>query len=124
MTEISAAGAAASVEALRLVYTTFPDLDAACAFARHMVGQRFAACVNLYPGMTAIYEWKGAIESASEVGVLIKTVESRLAATLAEARARHPYETPALLVLGRADANADYLAWALAQTRPGQESHG
>jgi len=123
MTETSAAGAKASAEALRLVYTTLPDLKTAEDFVLHLVRGRFAACANLYPGMTSIYEWKGEIERACEVGVLIKSVESRLPALLTEARARHPYETPALIVLARGDSNADYLAWALAQTQLGQ-THG
>jgi periplasmic divalent cation tolerance protein len=119
MTDTRATGADVAVEALRLVYTTLPDLKTAEEFALHLVRGRFAACTNLYPGMTSIYEWKGQIERASEVGVLIKTVESRLEALLGEARARHPYETPALLVLARGDSNADYLAWALTQARAG-----
>jgi periplasmic divalent cation tolerance protein len=106
-------------EALRLVYTTLPDRDSAEGFARALVEARLAACVNLYPGMTSIYEWKGTLEQTSEIGLIIKTVESRLPALLEAARARHPYETPALIVLAQTDANTDYLAWALAQTGAG-----
>jgi periplasmic divalent cation tolerance protein len=115
MTAKSATGAEPA-EALRLVYTTLPDMGTAELFARALVEGRHAACVNLYPGMTSIYVWNGATEQASEVGVLMKTVESRLSALLDAARARHPYDVPALIVIDPADANADYLAWAIAQT--------
>jgi periplasmic divalent cation tolerance protein len=101
---------------LTLVYTTLPDQAAAETLGRALIEAQLAACVNIYPGMTALYEWKGTLERASETGMIIKTVAPRLPALLEKARALHPYETPALLVLGRATANPDYLAWAKAQT--------
>ena len=105
-----------SDQPLILVYTTLPDLGAAEALGRRLVEARLAACVNIYPGMIALYEWNGALERASEAGMIIKTTAPKLEAMLEEARAAHPYETPALLVLGPVAANADYLAWAHAQT--------
>ena len=108
--------------ALTLVYTTLPDPAAAESLGRTLIETRLAACVNIYPGMTALYEWNGALERASEAGMIIKTTAARLDAMLAEARRLHPYETPALLVLGPVAANADYLAWAFAQTRAASET--
>ena len=96
---------------LRLVYTTLPDAEAAEALGRALIEAGLAACVNIYPGMTALYEWKGALETAREVGMIIKTTAPRLEALLTRTAALHPYETPALLVLGAA-ANPDYFAWA------------
>jgi periplasmic divalent cation tolerance protein len=102
---------------LTLVYTTLPDQTAE-AFGRALVESRLAACVNIYPGTTALYEWKGVLEKAGEAGLIIKTTADRLDALLEQARALHPYETPALLVLGPVKANGDYFAWAKAQTQP------
>jgi len=102
---------------LRLVYTTLPDEAAAEALGRALIEAHLAACVNIYPGMTALYEWKGALETAREAGMIIKTTAPRLPAMLERAAALHPYETPALLVLGAA-ANPDYFAWAEAAVAP------
>ena len=101
---------------LILIYTTLPDAASAEALGRALIESRLAACINIYPGMIALYEWNGAIERTGEVGMIIKTTAPHLDALLVRARALHPYEIPALLVLGRADANPDYLAWAKAQT--------
>lgn len=103
---------------LVLIYTTLPNLAAAEAMARHLIEARLAACANIYPGITAVYRWEGAIETATEAGMVLKTPPDRLEALLIETRALHPYEVPALLVLGRASANAEYFAWAMAETRP------
>ena len=103
--------APAAQSELKLVYTTLPNPEAAEAFARALIEAGLAACVNIYPSMTALYEWKGALEAVREVGMIIKTTTPRLAALLERAAALHPYETPALLVLGAA-ANPDYFAWA------------
>ena len=61
-----------------------------------LVAARLAACVNIFPGMISIYEWKGARETADEVAMIIKTRRSLADAVLAETKRLHPYELPAL----------------------------
>lgn len=104
---------------LVFIYTTLPDLEAAEALGEHLVRARLAACVNIFKGMTAIYEWKGALERADEIAMFIKTRRSLVSAAIREARGRHPYETPIFAVLPLEHVNADYLAWAQAQTQTG-----
>jgi periplasmic divalent cation tolerance protein len=48
------------------VYTTFPALDDAKLVGDALVAARLAACVNIFPEMISIFEWKGAREEASE----------------------------------------------------------
>ena len=51
-----------------VVYVTAPS-EVARSLARHLVEatpQRFAACVNLLPGVTSIYSWKGKTEELFE----------------------------------------------------------
>ena len=42
-----------------LIYTTFPSLEEAKRVGDALVSARLAACVNMFPGMISIYEWKG-----------------------------------------------------------------
>ena len=102
-----------------LIYTTFDGPEAARRVGRALVEARLAACVNMFPGMTAIYEWQGTLEEAGECAMLIKTRRGLQARVLAEARRLHPYDTPALLVIGIDDGDSDFLAWITAQTQPG-----
>ena len=54
-----------SMERPVLVYTTFPDEATALAVGEALVSEKLAACVNVIPGMTSVYAWKGAVERAT-----------------------------------------------------------
>lgn len=94
-----------------LVLTTLPaDADGA-TFARSLVDERLAACVNLLPQMESIYRWEGRIEQESERQVVIKTSRDRLVALWDRVRDLHPYEVPEFLVLPIIEGNEAYLRW-------------
>lgn len=98
------------------VYSTFPDEAAAKRLAEALVTARIAACVNIYPPMTSVYEWQGTLETSSEVAAFIKTRRALVDDVIAAARPLHPYTVPCFLVLPIEGGNSDYLAWARAQT--------
>ena len=45
-----------------LVLTTLPPSADAAAFARALIAERLAACVNVHQEMISIYRWEGAVE--------------------------------------------------------------
>jgi periplasmic divalent cation tolerance protein len=89
--------------------TVAADADAA-ALARALVEGRLAACVNVLPAMTSIYQWKGAVAEAREQQLVIKTAPGTVAALQAWLLAHHPYEIPEFLVLEATGSDA-YLRW-------------
>ena len=99
-----------------LVYTTFPDADAALAVGEALVRLRLAACVNVLPGMRSVYAWKGAVERADEVVALIKSREALAGPLSAALKERHPYETPIILHLPVVGADPDTAAWIAEET--------
>jgi periplasmic divalent cation tolerance protein len=99
-----------------LIYTTFPSLDDAKRVGEALVAARLAACVNMFPGMISIFEWKGAREQANEVAMIIKTRASLTKQVLNETKRLHPYELPALLVLPTEGGSAEYCGWIVSQT--------
>lgn len=101
-----------------IVLTTFPaDPDAARTFARTLVDERLAACVNVHTPMTSVYRWQGVIEEATESQMTIKTTAAQVAALLARIEELHPYDVPEILVLPAADGAAAYLEWVRDSTR-------
>ena len=100
-----------------LVLTTWPASSDASAFARTLVDERLAACVNVLPRMQSIYRWKDAIESEAERQILVKTTESRLAALEARIRELHPYEVPEIIAVPVENGLPAYLQWVDAETR-------
>ena len=93
-----------------VVLTTLSATADAAAFARVLVDERLAACVNVLPVMTSLYRWKGAVEEEREQQLVIKTAADRVAAIEARFRELHPYELPEFVVLS-AGASAAYLDW-------------
>ena len=93
-----------------VVLTTLGESTDAAAFARVLVADRLAACVNVLPAMTSLYRWKGSIEEDREQQLVIKTTRDRVAALEARFQELHPYELPEFVVLS-AEASAPYLGW-------------
>ena len=93
-----------------LVLTTWPNGDAA-AFARRLVHDQLAACVNVLAPMMSIYRWQGTVEETTERQVLIKTTRARLGALRARVDELHPYDVPEFLVLPIVDGGDTYLNW-------------
>lgn len=102
--------------AARIVLVTHP-LRGARAFARALVEAGLAACVNLVP-LTSVYRWRGKVESAREVLLVVKTARSRVRALERRVKAEHPYEVPEVVVLAPEHVESRYLAWLLAESRP------
>lgn len=94
-----------------IVLTTLGVQTDAAAFARVLVDERLAACVNILPAMTSVYRWKGAIEEDREQQLVIKTTSDLLAALEVRFHELHPYELPEFLVVAVADGSAGYLQW-------------
>jgi periplasmic divalent cation tolerance protein len=104
------------METFAVVLTNLPDRDAALALARALVERRLAACVNVLAGCTSVYRWKGAIESADEVPVLIKTRLSLYPQVEQAIRELHPYELPEIVVLPLHGGLQGYLDWVATET--------
>ncbi|MEI7429737.1 MAG: divalent-cation tolerance protein CutA [Betaproteobacteria bacterium] len=100
-----------------LVLTNLPDQTAAETLAMALVEERLAACVNILQPCRSIYRWKNAVETANEIPLLIKTTEACYPALEAAIRARHPYETPEIIVFPVSQGLPDYLAWVHAETQ-------
>ena len=100
------------------VYSTFPDRKSAETVARCVVEAKLAACVNILPPMTSIFEWEGKLDASTEHAVLIKTRRALADRAISAARPLHPYVIPCFLILPIASGTGDYLAWARAQTQP------
>ena len=99
-----------------LVITNCPDEASANAIALALVEERLAACVNLLPRVQSIYRWQGAVESASEIPLLIKSTATHYPALEQRIVALHPYDLPEIVALPITDGLPAYLNWLAAET--------
>ncbi len=91
--------------------TTFPEGPEATAFAEALVRERLAACVQVLPQMTSVYEWEGKIEKSTEHLLLIKTEKSLITKLQKRLEEVHPYSVPEFIVLTSEQVGSKYLAW-------------
>lgn len=101
-----------------IVLSHLPDRATAVKLAQELVAKRLAACVNVLAECASIYRWKGAIENAAEVPVLIKTRAARYDEVEAAIRALHPYELPEILAVPAVRGLERYLQWVAEETTP------
>jgi periplasmic divalent cation tolerance protein len=94
-----------------VVFTTCNSQEQGAQLARHLIEHRLAACVNILTGVRSFYRWKGEIEQASEVVLLIKSrrdVFDKLREAIGQL---HSYEIPEVIALPIVDGSDAYLSW-------------
>ena len=95
----------------QIALCTAPDKSTAEKLAKMMVQEKLAACVNIVPNISSIYQWQDQIEQEPEVLMIIKT-ESRLIADIGDLlEQEHPYEVPELISCNIEQASGSYLHW-------------
>ncbi|MCC7103604.1 MAG: divalent-cation tolerance protein CutA [Chloroflexi bacterium] len=98
------------------VRTTIDSKEGAEVLARALVEARAAACAQVVGPIQSCYRWEGALETAEEWLVLVKTRRDRLGAVEAVIAERHPYEVPELIALPVVWGTAAYARWVEEET--------
>lgn len=93
-----------------VVMTTTDDPGEAATLARALVEGRLAACVQAMP-IASTYRWEGAVETADERLLLIKTRADRVDEIKAFLDEHHAYDTPECVVVPVTGGLPAYLAW-------------
>lgn len=101
------------------VWVNCPDIATAVKIADDVVVARLAACSNIYPPIISQYRWKGAVETAEEVPLLLKTRQSLFDALAERIAEYHAYETPSIVGHEIKHAATSYRRWIIGQTLPG-----
>lgn len=105
-------------EEIYLMYVTTPSREEALSLARQLVQERLAACANVLPGLTSVYQWQGELHEDAECLLLLKTTEA-LAGSLKERLvALHSYECPCVVAWPLAAGHEEFLRWVSEQTGP------
>ena len=111
-----------SARQYRVVLVTCGSIAEARKVGRNVVERKLAACANIVPGVESIYRWKGKVERAREVLVVIKTTANRLPELEREVKRLHSYDVPEFIVLPIIAGSRKYLAWLQQSTAPANKS--
>jgi periplasmic divalent cation tolerance protein len=105
-----------------VILCTCATEEEADRLARTVIDARLAACVNVLPRVRSIYRWKGAIESADECLLIIKSSRPLFDSLRTALEASHSYEVPEVIALPVVEGSANYLNWITANLGTGGES--
>ncbi|KAM4532706.1 protein CutA homolog isoform 1-T1 [Fundulus diaphanus] len=94
-----------------VLLVNFPNEQAARDIGRSVMERRLAASVNILPRTFTMYYWKGEIQDASEILMLVKTKTSRIQDVVDYVRSIHPYANPEALSFPVGDGSQDYMKW-------------
>ena len=100
---------------IRVVFVSIPREEAK-TFARKLVEERLAACVNIVPKMESYYWWDGKVLEDSESLLLIKTTAARFDDLQQYIVDRHPYDLPEIVALPITEGLEGYLKWVAEET--------
>jgi len=99
-----------------LIYTTCETPDEAKSVAHELVKRKLAACANIFPAMTAVFEWEGETQEGTETAMFVKTRTALAETVTAEIKRLHSYDVPAVAVLEVSGGNRAFLDWIAEET--------
>lgn len=94
-----------------VAYVTTPSEEVAKKIAHGLVSKKLAACINIIPKVTSVYEWEGKINEDSEALMMIKTRSCRIDELTLFVKENHPYSVCEVISLPIENGNDPYLKW-------------
>ena len=95
----------------RLVFVTASSLDEARKLAQGILDQQLAACVNILRGVESHYRWKGKLETATEVMLVMKSSAEQFETLAGFVRKHHSYECPEIISVAPHKISPGYQSW-------------
>jgi periplasmic divalent cation tolerance protein len=93
-----------------VVFTTAGSEEEAELLKTKMIESKLAACVN-QAQVSSLFSWKGKLEKAKEVMLIVKTKSGLFAELEKIIKKYHSYEVPEIIALPIIAANKPYLDW-------------
>ena len=94
-----------------VVFITSVSKEEADKIADVLVSSGLAACVNMVQGVKSVFMWKGKVEKADEVLLVVKTRREMFTMLMGEVKRLHSYEVPEIIALPLIGGSQDYLDW-------------
>ncbi|XP_028274171.1 protein CutA homolog [Parambassis ranga] len=88
-----------------------PNEQTAKDISRAIMERRLAASINILSRTSTMYYWRGEIQEASEILMLVKTKTSRIQQVTDYVRSVHPYANPEVLSFPVEDGSLAYMKW-------------
>ncbi|XP_020710224.2 divalent-cation tolerance protein CutA [Athalia rosae] len=104
---------------LSVAMVTVPTEIVAKKIACDVVKKKLAACVNILPKISSIYEWEGEVKEDQELLLIIKTKTDAIDALTKFVKDNHPYQVCEVISLPIQNGNREYLDWVTTNVSTG-----
>ncbi|MCX5709908.1 MAG: divalent-cation tolerance protein CutA [Candidatus Omnitrophica bacterium] len=94
-----------------VTFITAANKKQARAIAKALISKKLAACVNIIDKVESLFWWKGKVESAGEVLLMVKSRSEKLSKIIKTVKANHSYQVPEIISLPIKAGDAAYLRW-------------
>ena len=99
------------------IYMTHNSIKKAKLLSKKLVKKKFAACVNIYPVIYSIYEWKNKTHIDKECSIIIKTSKSKVQKTINFIKNNHSYGCPSISAFPIKKTHKDFEKWVINQSK-------
>jgi len=100
-----------SQPAVAVMYVTVPDRAVGKRLASGLVENHLAACVNIIPGVTSVYRWKGEVNEDQEELLMIKSLQELVPELTQWVKREHPYDDCEVISVPVTGGSSTYLQW-------------
>jgi periplasmic divalent cation tolerance protein len=81
------------------------------AITEALIKNKLAACVNIIDNIESVFWWRGKVDKARELLLVIKSKKSKLSAIIKLVRSLHSYSVPEIIALPLEAGEKKYLDW-------------
>ncbi len=100
-----------NLDAILVVVTSLPNLEAAKTLANSLLEARLAACVQIQQGVTSLYRWEGKLCEEQEILLSAKTTNAKWHDISVFIQSTHPYDLPEILAFTPKQYEEQYGKW-------------
>ena len=94
-----------------IVLVTAKNIKEATKIATVLVEEHLVACANIVNGVRSIFTWKGKMNKADEVLLILKSKKSCFPKIVRKVKTMHSYDVPEVIAMPIIGGNQDYLDW-------------
>ena len=91
------------------VYITAPDEKTANQLIHTLLQEKLIACANAFPTKSS-YVWEDKIETAQEISIIAKSMETLFLRVKQRVKELHPYKVPCISMI-KVEANDAFEQW-------------
>ena len=94
-----------------IIFITATNNKEAKSIAQQLMKNKLVACVNIVYGIESLFRWKGKVDQAKEVLLVVKSRKEKLAKIIKLVKSLHSYEVPEIIALPIVGGYKPYLNW-------------